>query len=38
MDTDALNAVAGVTGRLLTLYPDGFLQGIPQFFFDVALL
>jgi hypothetical protein len=38
MDTDALNAVAGVTGRLLTLFPDGFLQGIPQFFFDVALL
>jgi hypothetical protein len=38
MDTDALNAVAGVTGRLLTLFPDGFLQGIPQFFFDFALL
>jgi len=38
MDTDALNAVAGVTGRLLSLFPGGFLQGIPQFFFDVALL
>lgn len=38
MDTDALNAVAGVVGRLHTLYPDGFHQGTPQFFFDVALL
>ncbi|KAH7077500.1 heterokaryon incompatibility protein-domain-containing protein [Paraphoma chrysanthemicola] len=38
MDTDALNAVAGVTGRLHSLFPDGFLHGIPQFFFDVALL
>ncbi|KAH6714661.1 heterokaryon incompatibility protein-domain-containing protein [Leptodontidium sp. MPI-SDFR-AT-0119] len=38
MDDDALNAVAGVTGRLHTLFPDGFLQGVPQFFFDVALL
>jgi hypothetical protein len=27
-----------VTGRLLPLFPDGFLQGCPQFFFDVALL
>jgi hypothetical protein len=38
MDMDALNAMAGVTGRLLSIFPDGFLQGIPQFFFDVALL
>lgn len=38
MDADALNAMAGVTGRLLSLFPDGFLQGIPQFFFDIALL
>jgi len=38
MDDDALNAIAGVTGRLNTLFPDGFLQGVPQFFFDVALL
>lgn len=38
MDSDALNAVAGMTGRLLSLFPDGFLQGLPQFFFDVALL
>ncbi|KAH7088032.1 heterokaryon incompatibility protein-domain-containing protein [Paraphoma chrysanthemicola] len=38
MDSDALNAVAGVTGRLHSLFPDGFLQGLPQFFFDVALL
>lgn len=38
MDDDALNAIAGVTGRLHTLFPCGFLQGVPEFFFDVALL
>lgn len=38
MDADALNAIAGVTGRLHNLFPDGFFQGLPQFFFDVALL
>ena len=35
---DILNAFTGILVALQPTFPNGFLQGLPEFFFDVALL
>jgi hypothetical protein len=35
---DMLNAFAGILATLQPSFPHGFIQGLPEFFFDVALL
>ncbi|KAF1809708.1 hypothetical protein P152DRAFT_461087 [Eremomyces bilateralis CBS 781.70] len=35
---DAVFAFAGITTALTRIFPGGFISGLPQMFFDVALL
>lgn len=37
-DSDALSAFSGVLQRLNTGFPGGFVQALPEFYFDLALL
>ena len=37
-EKDAIDAFRGVEGAIIQSFPFGFLFGLPQFFFDVALL
>jgi hypothetical protein len=37
-DSDVLDAFAGVTAALRQAFPGGFLYGLPEMFFDLALL
>lgn len=37
-DADVLSAFAGVLKAINPAFPSGFLQGLPEFYFDVALL
>lgn len=37
-DSDALSAFSGILDAINPYYPGGFLQGLPELYFDVALL
>ena len=37
-DCDALAAFSGVVSRSSSMFPGGFLQALPEFYFDIAIL
>jgi hypothetical protein len=37
-ESDTLNAFSGVTNALTRVFEGGFIFGLPQIFFDAALL
>ncbi|KAF2122240.1 heterokaryon incompatibility protein-domain-containing protein [Lophiotrema nucula] len=37
-DTDALHAFTGILNRLMDIFSGGFLQALPELYFDIALL